>query len=91
MASEKRLIDPEHLEPFAVDLFNAKFIPYAALKEIPTVDAVPVVRCHECQRSYKSSASSTGYRCKAWGVYDQDCDCDPNGFCHKGEKLTEEI
>jgi hypothetical protein len=57
-----------------------------AVDNAPTVDAVPVVRCHECQHSYKSSGSSTGYRCKAWGVYDQDCDCDPNGFCHKGER-----
>jgi hypothetical protein len=56
------------------------------IDSVPAVDAEEVVRCHECQQSYKSSGSSTGYRCKVWGVYDQDCDCDPNGFCHKGER-----
>lgn len=56
------------------------------INEQPTVDAVEVVRCHECQRSYKSKSSSTGWKCKCWGVYDTDCECDPNGFCHKGER-----
>ena len=46
-------------------------------------------RCHECQHSYKSSGSSTGYVCECWGVYDIDCECDPNGFCYKGTRRTD--
>lgn len=49
-------------------------------------DAVEVVRCKDCQHSYKSSGSSTGYRCCRWGIYDEDCDVDHNGYCYKGER-----
>lgn len=52
----------------------------------PTIDAVPVVRCKDCVSCYQSESSSTGYRCKCWGVYDTDCECDPDGFCNKGER-----
>ena len=43
MVTEKRLIDIEYLEPYAVDIFGTKFIPYAALRDVATVDAVEVV------------------------------------------------
>ena len=43
METEKRLIDIEYLEAYAVDIFGAKFIPCAALKDIAAVDAVEVV------------------------------------------------
>lgn len=50
---------------------------------------VDVVRCKDCKHSYKSSGSTTGYRCCRWGIYDEDCDCDSNGFCHKGERMSD--
>ena len=59
-----------------------------ALKEA-VIGAVEVVRCKDCKHSYKSSGSSTGYRCCRWGIYDEDCDCDSNGFCHKGERRSD--
>ena len=99
MATEKRLIDANNLSVMIeetaqgladCDQQNAAWAlrKYAIrdITEAPTVDAVEVVRCKECERSYKSSASSTGYRCKRWGVYDTDCDCNPNGFCSYGER-----
>jgi hypothetical protein len=52
-------------------------------------DLVEVVRCKDCKHSYKSSGSTTGYRCCRWGIYDEDCDCDSNGFCHKGERRSD--
>ena len=54
--------------------------------EAPTVDAVEVVRCKDCEHSYKSSGSSTGYKCECWGVYDIDCECNPDGHCYNGRK-----
>lgn len=50
---------------------------------------LPVVRCKDCQHCYKSGCSYTGYLCRRWGIYDDDCDCDPNGFCYKGERRTD--
>lgn len=107
MATEKRIIYAEDLfEPvdFTVlqmggrsggktmamyeELFRKR------VEMAPTIDPVHAAgacRCHECQDSYKSSGSSTGYRCKNWGVYDTDCECDPNGFCHKGTRRTDHV
>ena len=89
MATRERLVSVpaarSHIDAVVADPI-LKTCMHNVLDAIPAVDAVEVVRCHECQQSYKSSGSSTGYRCKVWGVYDQDCDCDPNGFCHKGER-----
>lgn len=58
-----------------------------ALKEQPTVDAVPVVRCRECAH-YETAGFKDGYGwCKArvvdsTGVYD-------DYFCADGERRTE--
>lgn len=59
---------------------------FETLAEQPAVDAVPVVRCKDCVSCYKSEASSTGYQCEEFCVYEMDYECDPNGFCHKGER-----
>lgn len=84
-----RLIDADKLMwRMGIDS-NDRQIFFVTGKDIdkqPTVDAVPVVRCKDCVSCYQSESSSTGYRCKCWGVYDTDCECDPNGFCHKGER-----
>lgn len=52
----------------------------------PTVDAVEVVRCKDCKHCYKATFSSTGYRCKVWGVYDKDCEVTPEHYCSYGER-----
>lgn len=46
------------------------------------------VRCKDCKHSYKSSGSSTRYRCECWGVYDIDCEVTPEHFCSYGERRT---
>lgn len=53
---------------------------------IDPVTAAGVCRCRECQQSYQSKGSSTGWKCKAWGIYSDDCECDPDGFCNKGKR-----
>lgn len=52
----------------------------------PTVDAVEVVRRKDCEHCYKATFSSTGYRCKVWGVYDKDCEVTPEHYCSYGER-----
>ena len=49
-------------------------------------NTVPVVRCKDCKHCYKSSGSSTGYRCRVWGVCDTDCEVYLNYFCSYGER-----
>lgn len=53
------------------------------------IECRDVVFCKDCKQCYASSTSSTGHRCKGWGTYDTDCECDPDGFCHKGERKNE--
>lgn len=51
MASERRLIDANTLEGEAICLYTyggARYIPLTAIKRVPTVDAVEVVRCKDC-------------------------------------------
>lgn len=48
----KRLIDAHVLEGEAICLYSyggARYIPLAALKRAPTVEAVEVVRCRDCK------------------------------------------
>ena len=56
------------------------------LERQKTVDAVEVVHCKDCKHCYKSYGSSTGYRCKVWGVYDNDCEVTPEHYCSYGER-----
>ena len=56
------------------------------IDESPTVDAVEVVHCKDCKHCYKSYGSSTGYRCKVWGIYDTDCEVTPEHYCSYGER-----
>ena len=52
----------------------------------PTVDAVPVVRCRECEYAFKSGSSITGIRCEVWGTYDLFHACEPDWFCSHGKR-----
>lgn len=49
-------------------------------KKMPTIDAVPVVRCKDCKWWTKQEASLQG-RCDAYGMY-------PTGewYCARGER-----
>ena len=50
------------------------------LQDIPTVDAVPVVRCRECK---KHSEANGKHYCKFWRMY---CPDDSDFFCKAGER-----
>lgn len=51
------------------------------LREAPTVDAVPVVRCKDCEYSY----DELSYLCCSHGVC-VDCEVPPNFYCAEGKK-----
>lgn len=60
-----------------------------AVDLMPTVDAVPVVRCRDCKhgkpyRTYYNGCNGIGYRCERYdGYFDSDW------FCADGEKVSE--
>lgn len=51
---------------------------------IPTVDAVPVVRCKDCEYSY----DEISYLCCSHGVC-VDCEVPPNFYCAYGKRRAE--
>lgn len=56
-------------------------IPPSHVDATPTIDAVPVVRCHECTKSTKGGANYVW--CHGWG-YNTEMPLD--GFCSKGHR-----
>lgn len=56
------------------------------LKEEPTIDAVPVVRCEDCKRMTRQIGLGTRY-CKVWSNFNGMGD---EGFCNYGERKTDE-
>ena len=94
MANKKRLIDAnaldEKLETLkvrfkalgrdaVVDDYN--FV-QTVLLTAPTIDAVEVVRCKDCNyNDHKKAFRRDGMWCTWWGT-----DPDPDDFCSKGER-----
>ena len=59
-----------------------------AIKRLPTIDAVPVVRCKDCIHRRKGGFSRS--ETDGWTVtFTTPCDLGDEGFCSKGEKVTE--
>ena len=89
MANEKRLIDAYKLE----DLLQSNSARYhhkddviAAIAGQPTVDAVEVVRCKDCQYGCKLWFDDKGVSfCRKIGI-----DIKPNHFCSYGERRSDE-
>lgn len=53
------------------------------IENAPTIDAVPVVRCRDCQEIEPCVAVNDGYSwCNRWGTV-----VSLDGFCHKGAKM----
>lgn len=46
-------------------------------------DVVSVVRCKNCDSF--CTCGNDSYICSSWGSW-----CDPNGWCYKGERRTED-
>lgn len=51
------------------------------IEKAPTVDAVPVVRCKDCEYSY----DEISYLCCSHGVC-FDCEVPPNFYCAEGKR-----
>ena len=67
---------------------NNAFIDSAILKAIPTIDAVPVVRCRECRHRYTVNCSMY-YECsQCGGQLDWTTD---DGFCDRGQRKIETV
>lgn len=68
---------------------------YRKMREAPTIDAVPVVRCKDCSNRYTEDCPMKyewSEWCDGWGEY-IDCDNDnteDNYFCHKGERRNDD-
>ena len=77
-----RLIDADVADKWMQQ--NNAFIDSAILKAIPTIDAVPVVRCRECRHW---TGVSLGMRCKLYSFPPNCWICTgPEDFCSRGEK-----
>ena len=77
-----RLIDLDRIKPMdfpstEMDGFDA--VRY--LNALPTIDAVPVVRCSECKLHTSSTFYPDMLFCVEHGIY-----VDPNGYCYLGER-----
>lgn len=74
-----RLIDADVAERWMMQ--NEAVIDIAILKAIPTIDAVPVVRCKNC-KSFGANDENVPYCVNPFGLDDPQ----PNGFCNYGRK-----
>lgn len=54
------------------------------LSKLPTVDAVPVVRCKKCRHWIRNEDYSYVGRCELWNV-----DFENDFYCADGEMITE--
>ena len=79
-----RLIDADVADKWMQQ--NNAFIDSAILKAIPTISAVPVVRCRECRHRYTMNCSMY-YECsQCGGQWDWTTD---DGFCDRGQRKIE--
>ena len=92
-----RLIDAEELE-LQFDVSDEDIIAKEIIRNAPTVDAVPVVRCRDCiafeeigKHPTNNGGTPFGY-CYHW-QYEQGMspnEIDGNAFCSYGERKVDE-
>lgn len=79
-----RLIDADVADKWMQQ--NNAFIDSAILKAIPTIDAVPVVRCQECRYYPTAKVNEKGFLiCPASGMEITETD-----YCSYGERMDKE-
>lgn len=66
--------------PFVKEVLNMAL---ARLEGFPQMDAVPVVRCRECNNTKWWPTPKDTIFCDKWGEW-MPC----NGFCHMGKKMA---
>lgn len=72
-----RLIDADVAERWMMQ--NEAVMDIAILKAIPTIDAIPVVRCKNCEY-FGVNDENVPYCLNPFGLDDPE----PNGFCNYG-------
>ena len=91
-----RLIDADVADKWMRQ--NNAFIDSAILKAIPTISAVPVVRCRDCkhyQHYGKTSLLENGKNVKAGWCYRrirfyEECRMPADGFCSYGQRKEDD-
>ena len=83
-----RLIDANEIKKREKDVVLANGAKHRCfdttmLSEIPTVDAVPVVRCKDCE--YGEPNGQYGCKCYHHKLYETH-EMSPNDFCSKGKR-----
>ncbi len=87
--ADVRLIDGNALPMHKVKIVHAFGIVEGSvvfpddIKNANTIDAVPVVRCRECNNTKWWPTQKDTIFCDKWGEW-MPC----NGFCHKGAKMA---
>lgn len=76
-----RLIDAEELE-LQFDVSDEDIIAKEIIRNAPTVDAVPVVRCRDCEHFVNATVNTNGFL--ICGV--SDMEVAPEDFCSYGER-----
>lgn len=79
-----RLIDAEELE-LQFDVSDEDIIAKEIIRNAPTVDAVPVVRCRDCEHLVNATVNANGFL--ICGV--SDMEVAPEDFCSRGERREE--
>ena len=90
MKNEKRLIDAKAgKKMFSAIAQPAEYkgvihmvVPISEIDKLPTVDAVPVVRCRDCK--YWENGKDYEPYCNHWG--NMMTDTNPDDFCSYGER-----
>ena len=83
-----RLIDANALPMYKVKIVHSFGIVEGSvvfpddIQKAPTIDAVPVVRCRECNNTKWWPTPKDTIFCDKWGEW-MPC----NGFCHMGAKM----
>ena len=75
-----RLIDADKLN-LLLGISDRDIYAKYMLDKMPTIDAVPVVRCRECKLHTSSAFYPDMLFCQEHGRY-----VDPDGYCYLGER-----
>ena len=92
MEKKQRLIDANAI-PYIeyTDVLADDYAFRSAIDNMPTVDAVEVVRCKDC-KYYTEHKKRCDHPCQDWDVecYDQWLEMEPSDFCSYGERRPNE-
>lgn len=76
----------EHKVYAETPTISGDFVPGFVIDRAPTIDAVPVVRCKDCDHADHDIPMSKNFvYCNMWGTISYG-----NGYCHHSARLTGE-